>query len=312
MSPRKLNTKVANLQIRSKALTRAITIAIIVIVSSTSLNSFANAANPSTIKLTVHYQRSGGDYSGWELWLWRNLINGTDSDVSQTGVKFTGTDAFGKFVTLDINNMDKFDNIGLIVRQGEWIAKDVENDRFITKFYSDGTTEIWLRQGDPTIYYQKPNGPAPIPAATQTAKPEKLKVLTISCVKGKTTKKVTGENPKCPSGFKNPLDSFLTFQAFSKCKLFRKDLSIAGIELIDSGKTLKISAAGVFSSGVNNAASLEDVLCALSVLKAPGFVQAQIETTRALDGLQKASWGKISAFWTYHPSNGLDISFNTK
>jgi hypothetical protein len=232
--------------------------------------------------------------------------------VSQTGVKFTGTDAFGKFVTLDINNMDKFDNIGLIVRQGEWIAKDVENDRFITKFYSDGTTEIWLRQGDPTIYYEKPNGPAPIPAATQTAKPEKLKVLTISCVKGKTTKKVTGENPKCPSGYKNPLDAFLTFQAFSKCKLFQKDQPSAGIVLMDGGRTLKFSSAGTYSSIWKNASSIEDVFCALSILKAPGFVEAQIETTRAIDGLQKASWGKISAFWTYHPTNGLNITINTK
>jgi hypothetical protein len=33
---------------------------------------------------------------------------------------------------------------------------------------------------------------------------EKLaaKIKTISCVKGKTTKKVSGLTPKCPSGFK--------------------------------------------------------------------------------------------------------------
>jgi hypothetical protein len=60
-----------------------------------------------------------------------------------------------------------------------------------------------------------------------------------------------------------------------------------------------------------SAASYADVSCTLSVMKAPSFVTAQIDTTRALDGLQKASWGKVSAFWTYHPDNGLNISFNS-
>lgn len=43
------------------------------------------------------------------------------------------------------------------------------------------------------------------PTVTQTApaaKPAKATVKTISCVKGKITKKVTGANPKCPAGFK--------------------------------------------------------------------------------------------------------------
>jgi hypothetical protein len=46
-------------------------------------------------------------------------------------------------------------------------------------------------------------------------------------------------------------------------------------------------------------------------MNAPSFVTAQIDTTRALDGLQKATWGKLRAFWTYHPDNGLNISFNS-
>jgi len=38
----------------------------------------------------------------------------------------------------------------------------------------------------------------------QSTSPEKLnpKQITISCVKGKTTKKVTAVNPKCPNGYK--------------------------------------------------------------------------------------------------------------
>jgi len=48
--------------------------------------------------------------------------------------------------------------------------------------------------------------PTPTPTATPTpsavAKPVAAKTTSINCVKGKTTKKVTAVNPKCPTGFK--------------------------------------------------------------------------------------------------------------
>lgn len=43
--------------------------------------------------------------------------------------------------------------------------------------------------------------PAPTPTPNASAKPI-VKVVTINCVKGKVTKKVSSANPKCPSGFK--------------------------------------------------------------------------------------------------------------
>jgi hypothetical protein len=42
----------------------------------------------------------------------------------------------------------------------------------------------------------------PTPTATPTPKPVVAKKTTITCVKGKTIKKVTAVGPKCPSGFK--------------------------------------------------------------------------------------------------------------
>jgi hypothetical protein len=147
-------------------------------------------------------------------------------------------------------------------------------------------------------------------AAAEIARQD-AKKLTIKCVKGKVTKKVTGESPKCPAGYKNPLDAYLTFKAFSNCKLYKKDFSFAGVTLADGGKTLTFSAVGKYSFAAS-APTYSDIMCAIGILKAPSFVKTQIDTTRALDGVQKANWGKISAFWTYHPSNGVNISFNTK
>lgn len=132
--------------------------------------AIASAANPATVKLTVHYQRSDTDYTGWNLWIWKNMLTGTDVDVSKTGVLFSTEDAYGKIATVEITGMDKFDNLGIIVRKGEWLSKDIPDDRFITKFGADGTTEIWLRQADPTIYFEKPTGPAPVPAGNKLAK----------------------------------------------------------------------------------------------------------------------------------------------
>jgi hypothetical protein len=286
----------------------------------TNLNIAHSSSNPATVKLTVHYQRAAADYSGWELWLWRNKISGTDSDVNKSGVKFTGDDSYGKLVTLDISDMDKYDNLGIIVRKGEWLAKDLDIDRFIDRFNSDGSAEIWLLQGDPVVYYSKPSTKTTSPLSEEDkAAAEELaaeaaqdaKKLNITCVKGKTKKKITGDPPKCPSGYKNPLDAYLTFKAYSFCQLYKKDSRYWGVKLTDAGKTLSFDS--VREDPVElSGGSFFDVECALTILKAPSFVKAQINSTRAIDGMRKATWGKISSYWTYHPNNGLDISFNTK
>ena len=48
----------------------------------------------------------------------------------------------------------------------------------------------------------KPELPKVEAAPAATAKPAPAKRITITCMKGKTTQKVTGTSPKCPSGFK--------------------------------------------------------------------------------------------------------------
>lgn len=121
----------------------------------------AHGANPETVKLTVHYQRVEADYASWNLWIWKNKLTGTDEPVSTTGVQFTGDDAYGKIAKVELTGMEKFDDLGIIVRKGEWLSKDVPDDRFISKFGANGVTEIWLRQNDPTIYYELPTTAAP-------------------------------------------------------------------------------------------------------------------------------------------------------
>ena len=114
---------------------------------------------PTTVNLTVHYQRPGGDYQNWNLWLWKNISAPGDVDVDSNGVNFTSQDDFGKIAKVQIDGMDKFESIGIIVRKGSWETKDIGEDRFITQIPDDGNVEIWLRQGDPTIHYSIPTTP---------------------------------------------------------------------------------------------------------------------------------------------------------
>jgi hypothetical protein len=44
--------------------------------------------------------------------------------------------------------------------------------------------------------------PTATPTATSTATKAAVKATTITCIKGKLTKKVTAINPKCPTGYK--------------------------------------------------------------------------------------------------------------
>jgi pullulanase len=128
------------------------------------------SAIPATINLTVHYQRPGGDYQGWNLWIWKNLTSGADVDVDANGVTFTSADDFGKIATVKIDGMDKFENLGIIVRKGAWDSKDMGDDRFITNIPENGNVEIWLRQGDPTIHYSIPTTPIPANPAIEFGK----------------------------------------------------------------------------------------------------------------------------------------------
>ncbi|BAS16325.1 hypothetical protein AHiyo8_46280 [Arthrobacter sp. Hiyo8] len=52
---------------------------------------------------------------------------------------------------------------------------------------------------------------------------------------------------------------------------------------------------------------VKDMACVLKAVSVPDSVVSQMDSTRALDGMQKASWDKFAASWTYHPDNGLRI-----
>ena len=93
---------------------------------------------------------------------------------------------------------------------------------------------------------------------------------------------------------------YLTEKAFYACNLHTKKL---GASLTDGGKTLVLD--HVYKSFY---VSELEFYCVTSLLKMPGSVTAQIGMTRSLDGMRSAKWNKLTAFWNYHPDNGLGIT----
>lgn len=122
-------------------------------------------AMPDSITLTTHYHRTVCDYGtgsadGWNLFLWKNVdaANG-DVSVNQTPTSAFNfweaqDDAFGRTLTTTVTGMTPFKDLGFIVRKGDWAAKDVSADRFIS--FDSSTKEIWLVEGDPVVYTTAP------------------------------------------------------------------------------------------------------------------------------------------------------------
>lgn len=79
-------------------------------------------------------------------------------------------------------------------------------------------------------------------------------------------------------------------------------------ELADENTTLIIDVQG--EDVGSGSLSFDALYCVLAELDTPSYVISQIESTRALDGMQSANWETYTAQWTYHPDQGLDITIH--
>lgn len=95
-------------------------------------------------------------------------------------------------------------------------------------------------------------------------------------------------------------------QASHSCRLDNSDyatLGDAGYTITMEGGPKNINSATDYFKGLSDG----QIVCVLSALSVPDSVVSQMDATRAMDGMQKASWDNISATWTYHPDDGLRI-----
>lgn len=113
-----------------------------------SSTSYAALADEQIVK--VHYHRFDGNYDGWNLWIWAKGGEGKQYD-------FTSEDAFGKLAEIALENVGDASELGFIVRKGEWEAKDVEADRFVSlnQVNAEGVLEFYLVQGAEPVYFSE-------------------------------------------------------------------------------------------------------------------------------------------------------------
>lgn len=106
------------------------------------------------VEVTVHYVRYDDDYTGWNIWTW---LPGEDGK----SVPFEDVDG-DHTATFTHSDPDGVNSVGLIVRKSEdgneWAAKNTADDVVLTSF-PNGQTEIWIVQGNPTIFYSPNNLP---------------------------------------------------------------------------------------------------------------------------------------------------------
>lgn len=133
---------------------------------STVLLPFVVYASEPVTEIHIHYYRYQGDYSTWDMWVWRNQPTSEDGNA----YKFNEYDTasifnFGGVVSklMLTGNLEGTTRLGFIVRKPDWSEKDVDIDRFIDipETSLNGILHVYLVEGDSRIGYSlnDPNGP---------------------------------------------------------------------------------------------------------------------------------------------------------
>ena len=89
-----------------------------------SATASSASALPDNVTLTVHYNRTAGDYETWNVYLWRNVDGNGDKEVKASGFDFTAEDDFGKIAVAQVDGMANFKDLGFIIRKGAWVKKE--------------------------------------------------------------------------------------------------------------------------------------------------------------------------------------------
>ncbi|RLS94642.1 MAG: hypothetical protein DWI11_04290, partial [Planctomycetota bacterium] len=99
---------------------------------------------PATHLLVVHYHRVDEKYTDWNVWAWPEHGEGR-------AYAFDQRDAFGSTAVVPFKEFPP--RIGFLLRRGEWVEKDIDQDRFVTTTKGAKVLEIWLQSGIPEIRF---------------------------------------------------------------------------------------------------------------------------------------------------------------
>ena len=114
-------------------------------------------ATPVTT-LVVHYWRSAGDYADWGLHFWGDATSDGIEPTWNTPRQRDGIDGYGAFYNIPIADDTKAFNFIMHRPSGDTVPTDREpgGDRSVVPLEHP---QIWLKQGDPAVYYAQPPTP---------------------------------------------------------------------------------------------------------------------------------------------------------
>jgi pullulanase-type alpha-1,6-glucosidase len=92
--------------------------------------------------LVVHYNRPAGDYDGWGLHVWGDVV---DAPTWEQPLRFAGTTPHGRFAWVKLKPGAR--QVGFIAHRGN--EKDTDGDRFVDPSV---TPQIWLGQGRTAVF----------------------------------------------------------------------------------------------------------------------------------------------------------------
>src|SRR5947207_10176498 len=113
------------------------------------------AVAPATVR--IHYNRTAGDYSGWQLYTWYGALN--PSPQWNPAQPPTAPDGFGVYYDVAVNTADT--GLNFILHDASGNNKNCPNDMFFPfppgiKNGTQNLAEIWQLQDDCTIYTSVP------------------------------------------------------------------------------------------------------------------------------------------------------------
>lgn len=106
----------------------------------------AEAVGAGTVAV-LHYHRPDGRYDGWHVWAW---ADGADGRV----YPFDQKDGYGVYARVEL--AEPTDQVGFIVRRGEWLERDGDMDRFVSPSKA-GVAEAWLVAGEERVFMNPAN-----------------------------------------------------------------------------------------------------------------------------------------------------------
>jgi hypothetical protein len=112
-------------------------------------------ATPVTTAV-VHYRRPAGDYDSWGLHLWGDAIADGVATSWDAPRQRDGTDDFGAVYRIPLKDDTKPVNFIMHQPSGDTVpdTREPGGDR---SFVPLEHPEIWLVQGDPTVYFSPPS-----------------------------------------------------------------------------------------------------------------------------------------------------------